>query len=300
MSVRADAIVDVEGTTVRLTSLDRVLFPEVGFTKRDLVDYYARVAPLLLPHVAGRPTTLHRFPEGVEGTSFFQTRAPSHPPWIRVQRMHMFRSGKDVDSVVLDNRAGLVWAANLSTIELHPYLANADRVDEPLELVIDLDPGAPATVLDACAVALVVRGGLEAIGVGSYVKVTGGVGLHVVVPLKPGHSFDQTKAVARRLAHALSAADPEAVTDLMPRRHRVGRVFVDWSQNDPGKSNVAPFSLRGGRIPTVAMPVPWTSVERAVDAHDPRGLVFTPHRALLVIERGDPPGHPIEAQQLPS
>ncbi|MEY2471470.1 MAG: bifunctional non-ous end joining protein LigD [Actinomycetota bacterium] len=284
---RSEHLVDVEGIAVRLTSLDRVLFPSVGFTKRDLVEYYTRVAEFVLPHVAGRPMTLHRFPEGVDATSFFQTRAPSHPSWIRVQRMHTFHADKTVDTVVLDNRAGLVWAANLSTIELHPYLVRADRLQEPTELVFDLDPGAPATILDACAIALVVRDALEAGGVRAYAKVTGGVGIHVVVPLATGHTFDQTKSVARHLAQALTRAYPDRVTDLMARQRRPGRVFVDWSQNDPGKSTVAPYSLRGRHVPAVALPVAWDAVEYAVDAQDPRGLVFTPDGALAELERGD-------------
>jgi bifunctional non-homologous end joining protein LigD len=285
VTVRSEHVVDIGGTAVRLTSLDRVLFPAVGFTKRELVEYYVRVAEFVLPHVAGRPITLHRFPEGVDATSFFQTRAPSHPEWVRVQRMHTFRADKAVDTVVLDDVAGLVWAANLSTIELHPYLVRAERLDEPTELVFDLDPGAPATILDACAIALDVRDALEDAGVRAYAKATGGVGIHVVVPLAPGHTFEQTKAVARGLAQSLTRAYPQRVTDLMARQHRAGRVFVDWSQNDPGKSTVASYSLRGGRIPTVALPVAWDAVADAVATREHRGLVFTPDRAIAEMER---------------
>lgn len=286
MTVRIpDRIVDVEGTAVRLTTLDRVLFPEVGYTKAQLVDYYVRMGPVLLRHLAGHPVTLHRFPEGVEGVSFFQTRAPSHPPWIRVQRMHIFTPGKQVDSVVIDDLAGIVWAANLSTVEFHPYLARAEDLEHPTTLVFDLDPGPPATILDACDVALRVRDALDGVGVDGYAKVSGGAGVHVVVPLTAGHTYPQTKAFAKALAEVLSRHDPDRVTHLMPLKHRVGRVFVDWGQNDAGKSTVAPYSVRGGRIPTVAMPVGWSAIEDAARSRDHVPLVFVPDRALASVRR---------------
>src|SRR4051812_46917206 len=157
MSVGVHTVVDVDGRHVRLTTLDRPLWPELGFTKAHLVDYYARVAPYLLPHIVGRPLTLHRFPSGVDGPHFFQTRTPPHPPWVRTQRMWTFRSGKDVDTPVIDDLAGLLWAANLSTIELHPYLSTTDALDRPTTVVFDLDPGPTLELLDACAVAILVK-----------------------------------------------------------------------------------------------------------------------------------------------
>src|SRR5581483_3704393 len=189
----ATQVVDIEGVPVRLTTLERVLWPAVGFTKADMIDFYVAVAPVLLPHVRGRPLTLHRFPEGVDGPSFFQTRAPSHPPWVRVQRMSTFTSGKEVDAVVLDDLAGLVWAANLSAIELHPYLGCAEDLVHPTQVVFDLDPGPPATLVDACRVALLVRSVLEDLGLSSLPKVSGGVGIHVVVPIAPRYPYDETK-----------------------------------------------------------------------------------------------------------
>src|SRR3954454_6561586 len=279
----AEQIVDVEGFPVRLTTLDRVLWPNVGLTKADLIDYYARLGPTLLPYVAGRPLTLHRFPGGVGSPSFFQTRAPSHPSWIHVQRMHVFSSGKDVDAVIIDNLAGLIWAANLSTIELHPYLGYAHDLEHPTMLVFDLDPGAPATIVDACEVAVLVRDALAGVGLRSYPKGSGGVGIHVVVPLTSGHTYARTKAFARAVAGALTRADPGRITDLMPRQYRGGRVFIDWSQNNAGKSTVAPYSLRGGRIPTVAMPVSWDALERSVATRDHRPLVFSPADAMRAV-----------------
>ncbi len=284
----ATQVVDIEGVPVRLTTLERVLWPAVGFTKADMIDFYVAVAPVLLPHVRGRPLTLHRFPEGVDGPSFFQTRAPSHPPWVRVQRMSTFTSGKEVDAVVLDDLAGLVWAANLSAIELHPYLGCAEDLVHPTQVVFDLDPGPPATLVDACRVALLVRSVLEDLGLSSLPKVSGGVGIHVVVPIAPRYPYDETKAFARAVAAVLVRHHPDLVTDRMPRRYRAGRVFIDWSQNDAGKSTVAPYSLRGGVVPTVAMPVEWTAVERTVATRDHVPLVFAPDRARREIdEHGD-------------
>lgn len=284
----SEQTVDVDGIAVRLSTLDRVLWPATGTTKAQLIEYYAQMGRYLLPHVAGRPLTLRRFPEGVDGPSFFQTRAPSHPDWIRVQRMHVFRSGKEVDAVVIDDLAGLVWAANLTAIELHPYLGRATDLEHPTMVVFDLDPGPPATVIDACVVALSVRDALSAVGLRSYPKVSGGVGIHVVVPIAPDHPYERTKAFAHALARVLSNEHPDLVTDLMPKHYRPGRVFIDWSQNDAGKSTVAPYSMRGGAIPTVAMPVTWDEIEDAVASRDHRPLVFLPAAALRrVAECGD-------------
>jgi len=279
----AEQVVAIDGTPVRLTTLDRVLWPRAGVTKAELIAYYAQIGPVLLPHIAGHPLTLHRFPEGVDGPSFFQTRAPSHPDWIRVQRMHVFRSGKEVDAVVIDNLAGLVWAANLAAIELHPYLARAESLEHPTLLVFDLDPGPPATLVAACEVSLLVRDALASVGVRSYPKASGGAGIHVVVPVAEGHTYPRTKAFARAIAAVLTRAHPSRVTDRMPLHHRPGRVFIDWSQNDAGKSTVAPYSLRGGAVPTVAMPVSWDAIEEAAEGGDVRPLVFTPGAALAAV-----------------
>jgi bifunctional non-homologous end joining protein LigD len=280
----SDVEVAVEGRVVRLSSLDRVLWPAAGVTKADLVDYYARVAPVLLPHLAGRPLTLHRFPEGVGGPHFFQTRTPPHPDWVSTQRMWTFTSGKQVDAPVVGDLPSLLWAANLSTIELHPFLSTGAALDRPTMLVLDLDPGEPAGLVEACRVALDVRDLLAGIGLASLAKVSGRKGLHVQVPLAPGHTYDETKAVARALAGALARVQPDRVVDRMAKGLRRGRVFVDWSQNDAGKSTVAPYSLRAGTVPTVALPVTWEEVHTAVATGDAAGLVFGPGDALARVE----------------
>ena len=263
----------IEGREVRLTNLDKVLWPDIGLTKAALVDYYVRIADVLLPHLAGHPLTLHRFPDGVDGPHWYETRAPAHPPWVRTQPMG-FRSGKDVRAPVVDDLPSLVWAANTGAIELHPFLAPADDLEHPIGTVFDLDPGPGVDVAAVCAVALAVRRVLEGDGREALVKVSGVKGLHVWVP-SPDRSltFDESKAVARDVATRLATAAPERITAKMSRAERPGRVFIDWSQNDAGKSTVAPYSLRGLVRPTVSMPVRWTEVEAVAAGGDPRRLI---------------------------
>ena len=268
---------------VPVSSLDRVLYPATGTTKAEVIDYYVRVSPVLLPHVAGRPVTLHRFPEGVGGPHFFQTRTPPHPPWVRTARMAYERSGKVFESAVVDDLPSLVWAGNLSTVEIHPFLGLAEAQERPLVMVFDLDPGAPAGLREACAVALRVREALAADGLAAFAKTSGAKGVHVYVPVRDA-TYDVTKAYAKRLAARLARETPDLVVDRMTRALRPGKVLVDWSQNDMGKSTVAPYSLRALRVPTVSMPVPWEAVERA----DAEELTYTPGRALdTVAAEGD-------------
>lgn len=257
-----DAAVLIDGRTVAVTSLDRVLFPRVGFTKRELVAYYLRAAPLIIPWLRGRPATLRRFPSGLEGPSFFQTRAPSHPDWVTATELHFESTGKTFDAVVIGDAASLLWAANLSTIEFHPFLGCVGSLDRPTVLVFDLDPGDGVGLDECCTVACALRSHLDLLGLPSTVKTSGGFGLHVVVPLRGVDTYTETKAFARALAALLRRELPELVVDVMTRSLRAGKVFIDWGQNDPGKSTVAPYSLRAVfDVPTVAMPVSWTDVE---------------------------------------
>ena len=282
------SFLEINGRTVRLTSPDRVLWPRVRMTKAQLIDYYIRVAPVLLPYLEDHPTTLARFPEGVDGKGFFQTRTPPHPPWVRTQRMHVFTSGKDVEAPVIDDLAALVWAANLSSIELHPYLGRTQQMDRPDVAVFDLDPGPPADLVDACRVALRVREVVDDLGLASVVKTSGGKGMHVYVPTGATASYGVTKTFARAIATLIVRDDPQHVVDRMDRALRRGKVFIDWSQNDPGKSTVAPYSLRASELPTVSTPVAWDEVEAAAANGDWRGLVFGPGEALdRVADLGD-------------
>lgn len=264
--------VEVEGRQLQLSSLDRVLWPRTGTTKAQLLEHYLLVAPVLLPHLRDRPLTLHRFPQGVGGPHFFQTRTPPHPAWLRTVTLSYPRTGKTFDVPVIDDTAGLVWAVNLTAVELHPFLGTTGDLATPTALVLDLDPGPPAGFAEAGAVGLLLRDELHERGLTACPKTSGGKGLHVFVPVREA-SYDATKALARQLAASLVAQRPDLVVDRMTKSLRVGKVLVDWSQNDPGKSTVAPWSARGQDVPTVSVPVTWEEVEQAVQ--DKRPLVFT-------------------------
>lgn len=275
---------EVAGRTLELSNVDRVLWPGTGLTKGWLTSYYVRVAPVLMPHLGGHPVTLHRFPEGIGGEHFFQTRVPPHPEWLRTVTMRPPRTGKVFDVAVLDDVAGLVWACNLSTIELHPYLGRAEALEEPRFVVFDLDPGTGADVLDCCRVALWLRAVLADLGLESWAKTSGAKGLHVYVPLNGGHTYEETKAFARAVAALLARAHPDHVVDTMVKTRRAGKVLVDWSQNDAGKSTVAPYSLRGLPLPTASVPLSWDEVEGAVAAGDRRLVTFLADDALRRID----------------
>jgi bifunctional non-homologous end joining protein LigD len=259
--------VEVDGRELALSSLDRVLWPRTGTTKAELLDYYLSVAPVLLPHLRDRPVTLHRYPSGVGGPHFFQTRTPPRPGWVRTVTLAYPRTGKVFDAPVLDDTAALVWALNLTTLEFHPFLGTTQALDVPTAMVLDLDPGPPAGTVHACAVALMLRTELEQLGLESYPKSSGGKGVHVYVPLAEA-TYTATKKLARELARALATRHPDVVVDKMAKSLRTGRVLVDWSQNDPGKSTVAAWSTRGGPTPTVSAPVRWRDVERVVANDD--------------------------------
>ncbi|MGN6088601.1 MAG: non-homologous end-joining DNA ligase [Actinomycetales bacterium] len=276
---------DVGGRAVPVSTLDRVLWPD-GTTKADLLDYYLAVAPSLLPELARRPVTLHRFPEGVEGRHFYQTRVPPHPDWVRTETLTYPRTGKTFEAPVIDDLASLVWAVNLAAVEFHPFLFQDHDLEHTDLLVVDLDPGAPAGRREACLIALRVRERMTSAGLTARAKTSGGKGVHVTAAMPPGTSFETTKAWCRELARERTREDPEGVTDQMDRRKRQGKVFLDWSQNDAGKSTVAAWSVRGfRRSPTVAMPVDWTVTEDVVSTGDERALVVTLTAAREVASR---------------
>ncbi len=285
MSSRVE--VEFAGRVVSLSNLDKVLWPRLGLTKGWMVDYYTAVAPALVPHLRRHPLTLHRFPDGVEGVHWYETRAPAHPPWIETVTFHVRTTGKVFDVCVVDDLPSLVWAAQFAAIELHPFLGTAEELDRPRAVVFDLDPGPPATIVDCCRVALRIRDLLGGLGLQAWVKTSGGVGLHVYVPLNTEVTYDQTKSFAHAVALLLEREQPEAVTSVMARARRPGKVFVDWSQNDFGKSTVAPYSLRGLEIPTVSTPVAWDEVSEAAASGEVRRLLFLPDAVLERAEDGD-------------
>ncbi len=279
-----DMTAQVEGRLLRLTSLDRLLWPAAGFTKGQMIEYYRRIAAALLPHIADRPLTLGRFPEGVEGRGFAQTECRGRPGWMPTVALAV-RGGKVRNYCLVNDLPALLWIANLAAIELHPFLATATTPQEPTHVIFDLDPGPPAGLGECCAVALSLRGHLEALGLTSFPKTSGGAGLHVYVPLHTRAGFDETKCFARRIARSLARRAPDVVVDKMPRSLRPGRVFVDWSQNDPRKSTVAPYSLRAADWPMVSTPVTWREVEAAASSPNPDALLrFHPTQVIARIE----------------
>ena len=264
----ADVPVHIEGRTLTLSNLDKVLYPETGFTKAQVVDYYVRIAPAILPHLRGRPLTLVRYPDGVAGKSFFEKRRPpSAPEWVEV--------GGELDSVLCDEAATLVWLANLAALELHTHQATVSTPGSPTAVVIDLDPGPPATVLDCARVALDLRKLLNRLDLEAVVKTSGSKGLHLSVPIAPGTADDEdTKSFALALGRLLADAAPDRVTVTMAKEQRSGKVFVDWSQNDRHKTTVTAYSLRARPLPTVSTPVSWDEVVDAEEAGDVTRLQF--------------------------
>ena len=281
-STGGTASIEVGGRRIALSNVDKVLWPLAGWTKERMLRYYLRVAPVLLPHVAGRPVTLGRFPDGVEAGGWYQNECRGRPEWMTVHPVRI-RSGKVQRFCVVDDAAALAWVANQGTIELHPFLALAERPDEPTAVVFDLDPGRPADAVACARVALWLRSELERLGLAAFAKTSGSVGLHLVVPLNEPHAFAETKAFARSLA-GRAAADLDGVVDRQARSARTGKVLVDWLQNDPMRSTVAPYSLRATDWPTVSTPVSWDEVEHCAATGRPEALTFDADAVLARIE----------------
>jgi bifunctional non-homologous end joining protein LigD len=270
--------VDIDGREVRVRNLDKVMYPKSAYTKGDVVDYYDAVAGVLVPHLRRRPITLKRWPDGIDGQFFYEKQCPRHRPgWVATVDVPSERSGV-IHYCTVDDRATLVWLANLATLELHPLLQRAPSLNAPTALVFDLDPGPPAGVIDAGRVALLLRAVLEDQGYVPLVKTSGGKGIHVVSPLDGSVSFDDTKSFARAVAQALEQHESANVVSSMRKELRHGKVLVDWSQNDEHKSTVAPYSLRARETsdgPTVSTPIEWAELETAIDANDHERLTFT-------------------------
>jgi bifunctional non-homologous end joining protein LigD len=290
MTTEADASTEivVGGRRIRVTNPDRVLWPETGFTKAAMLDYYLAVADAILPHLRGRGITLRRFPEGVDGPGWYQANCRGRPPWVSTHDVRG-KGGEPLRYCLVEEPATLAWLANLGTIELHPFLALAHRPDEPTALVLDLDPGPPASLVASARVALILREFLAALGLAAVVKTSGSLGMHVYAPLAPGHTFEATKGVARALAELLAKREPDLVVNTVSRSQRAGRVFIDWVQNDASRSTVAPYSLRATPWPLVSTPLTWDEVREAVAAGRGDRLLFAPREVLDRIGRlGDP------------
>ncbi|HYP55586.1 MAG TPA: DNA ligase D [Solirubrobacterales bacterium] len=279
----------VKGRTLRVSNLAKVLYPEAGFTKGDLIDWYAQVGEVLLPHLRGRPLTLKRYPDGVEGGHFYEKRCPSHrPEWVRTARVWSDRHREEIDYCVVEDLPTLVWAANLADIELHTSLSLAQDMERPTSIVFDLDPGAPADLVDCCQVAVWIRGMLDQLGLSSYVKTSGSKGMQLYVPLNTDVDYERTKPFARAVAETLESRFGDRVVSRMTKSERPGKVLIDWSQNDPHKTTVCVYSLRAKERPTVSTPLEWEEVEAALEAGDAERLVFDHAAALERIEaKGD-------------
>lgn len=278
--------VEVDGRELKLTNLDKVLYPEAGFTKGEVVDYYAKVAPAIVPHLTGRAVTLRRFPEGVDDldAAFFEKRCPKHrPKWVKTTPVSA-STGK-IDFCVCDSLPTLIWMAQLAAIELHPSLSLSRAPKRPTVLAFDLDPGPPADVVDCCRVGLRLRDLFGHFDVQSFPKTSGSKGLQVYVPLNQKASYEQTKPFAKAIAQLLEKQTPDKVVSKMKKVEREGKVFVDWSQNHQRKTTIAVYSLRARERPTASTPVTWEEVEAVADSDDGSSLVFQAGEVLERIEQ---------------
>ena len=278
--------IEAQGRTLRLSNREKVLYPQTGFTKGQLVDYYAAVAPVLLPHLAGRPLTLKRYPDGVRGEYFYEKRCPTHrPEWVQTAAIWSGRQDELIDYCLVEELPTLIWLANLADIELHTSLSRAHTMDRPTALVFDLDPGAPATQKQCCRVALWIKELFDALELATLVKTSGAKGLQVYLPLNTAVSYEQTKPLARAVAQLLEKRHPELVTARMTKNLRPGKVLIDWSQNDPHKTTVCVYSLRAQERPSVSTPLHWEEVARAARARREPQLSAEPAQLLARVER---------------
>jgi bifunctional non-homologous end joining protein LigD len=279
--------VTVEGRQLKLSNMDKVLYPEVGFTKGRVIDYYSRIAPVLLPHLRHRALTLKRYPNGVAGQFFYEKNCPSHrPPWVDTVAVWSGRNKADVNYCLANDLATLVWVANLASLELHTSLAHADDVSRPTMVVFDLDPGAPAAMVECARVGLLVREVLDQLGLVCFPKTSGSKGLQLYAPLNTPATYDDTKPFAHALARMLEARHPDLVVSQMAKDLRGGKVFIDWSQNDPVKTTVCVYSLRARERPTVSTPLSWEEVERVAETGDPAPVVLDADDVLARVEAG--------------
>lgn len=277
---------EVNGKRVKVSNLRKVFYPATGFTKGDVIDYYMRISPVLLPHLKNRPISLKRYPDGVEGFFFYEKQCPSHrPEWIDTARVPSQRRQGFVDYCVMNDESALIWAANLADLELHTFLHRAPELEHPDFLAIDLDPGAPADLVNCCEVALRLKTFFDRFDLQSFSKTSGSKGLQVYVPLNTKATYETTKAFARTLAEHLESEEPESVTSKMQKDLRRGKVFVDWSQNDEHKTTVSVYSLRAKEHPTVSTPVSWKEVADTAKKGDSGLLTFEAGEVLQRVKR---------------
>jgi bifunctional non-homologous end joining protein LigD len=284
MSNKAELI--IEGRKLPVSNLDKVLYPKAGFTKGELIDYYIRIAPALLPHLKDRPLTMKRYPNGVEAEFFYEKNCPTHrPAWVKTAKVWSEGNQREMQYCLVQDLPTLVWAANLADIELHTSLARKKNIARPTMMVFDLDPGAPADIVQCCQVGLWLRDLLAKLKLKSFAKTSGSKGLQVYAPLNTPVTFDRTKDLSRALAQHLEREHSKLVISKMARALRAGKVFVDWSQNDEHKTTINVYSLRAGEQPTASTPVTWKEVETGLKKKDASLLVFPAARVLRRVEK---------------
>ena len=276
----------IQGKRLKLTNLSKVLYPKAGFTKAQVLDYYLRIAPALLPHLRDRPLTLKRYPDGVDGEDFYEKNCPAHrPPWVKTAPIWSDQNQRVMHFCLVQDVATLAWAVNLADLEMHVPLHRAPDADRPDSVVFDLDPGAPADLVSCCEVALILHDLFARLHLQSFAKTSGSKGLQLYVPLNSGATYRETKPFSRAVAEALAARRPELVVSNMKKSLRGGKVLLDWSQNDPHKTTVCVYSLRARERPTVSIPVTWSEVRRCLRARDPSLLSFETDAALRRVDK---------------
>jgi bifunctional non-homologous end joining protein LigD len=278
--------VDVDGRRLSLSNLDKVFYPKTGFTKGQVIEYYTRIAPVLLPHLRGRHLTLKRYPDGVEGQFFYEKQCPGHrPDWVRTAGVWSRHNGREIEYCLVDDLATIVWLANLADLEMHTPLAHATDPKHPTMLAFDLDPGPPATIVECAEVACRLRDAFDHFGLVAFPKTSGSKGMQLYVPLNTPVTYEQTKPFAQGVAQVLERRHPELIVSEMRKDLRPGKVFIDWSQNDEHKTTVNVYSLRAKERPTVSTPVSWDEVEAASRRRSGKVLVFEHDDVLARVEQ---------------
>jgi bifunctional non-homologous end joining protein LigD len=292
----------VEGKKLAVSNLNKVLYPKVGFTKGQVIDYYIRIAPVLLPHLRDRPLTMKRYPNGVDAEFFYEKNCPSHrPKWVQTAKVWSEGNSRIMHYCLAQDLPTLVWAANLADLELHTALAKKKEVARPTMMVFDLDPGAPADIVQCCQVGLWLRNLLTKMNLKAFAKTSGSKGLQVYVPLNTSATFDQTKDLSRALAQHLEGEHGNLVTSNMSKTLRKGKVFVDWSQNDEHKTTICVYSLRAKEEPTVSTPVTWDEVANCLKKKRADSLKFRSDKTLSRVKKMGDLFAPVEElkQKLP-
>ena len=276
----------VEDRKIQVSNLDKILYPKVGFTKGQVIDYYIRIARVLLPHLKDRPLTMKRYPNGVQGEFFYEKNCPSHrPKWVKTAKVWSEGNNRLMDYCLAQDLPTLVWAANLADLELHTSLSRKNNIKRPTMMVFDLDPGAPANIVQCCQVGLWLRDLLGTMKLKSFAKTSGSKGLQVYVPLNAAVTYDQTKELSHALAEYLEREHVDLITSNMSKALRKGKVFVDWSQNDEHKTTICVYSLRAKEEPTISTPVAWDEVANCLKKKRADLLKFRSNKTLARVEK---------------